>query len=549
MPHLPLPPPSARSRASSPPSPSSGRDVGALDTEMGFLSVGNTTTRPGSSSATSTLTGAAIAPSQEDDVFAYVPPSGPAALRAVSGHVPQRISPSFRAPNAFGNFEPRPDRVLQTPNARNAQGMFPPEALIFVANLSSGRTIDQLEQSCHEAFDKFGACHIFIKYDPRQHPFAFVQFENIDDANQAMSYTTDLELDGRKIRLERGKADRAVILSKKDGSPMTEAEARGVLEPYGRIELCIPADSRHLSISGMYIKFAFYLDCRDALKGHNNAKSPFTVVLAPAMEPRFHLGPDGLPKVRGFASPRSLMDAKSIFVGNLPEYATRHEVESLFQEYGSILQTNIIKKTFADGGINVFAFIEFAHPHEADRASLADHDLHGHKLRIEPKEYSSRRASRVNNENLIVHAPRYNYAGTMNKGQVYDHIASSSARQVYASTTSAPYPPPAPTLYNAQPVFNPMTQMVTPPHHNYGTHNSHAYGHGPQNNIAGMPAGPAPPSYQTPPSSSNYAQHMLPPGMFSPTPPGNNYGCGPWFANSSRYAGRERYPNEGTYYR
>lgn len=51
--------------------------------------------------------------------------------------------------------------------------------------------------------------------------------------------------------------------------------------------------------------------------------------------------------VRGFASPRSIMDAKSIFVGNLPEYTTRHEVETLFQEYGSIVQTNIIKKSFS----------------------------------------------------------------------------------------------------------------------------------------------------------------------------------------------------------
>lgn len=47
MPSLPFPPPAARSRASTPPSPSPARDMGALETEMGFLSVENTTTRSG----------------------------------------------------------------------------------------------------------------------------------------------------------------------------------------------------------------------------------------------------------------------------------------------------------------------------------------------------------------------------------------------------------------------------------------------------------------------------------------------------------------------
>lgn len=85
------------------------------------------------SSATSPLPGAAITPLRDDDVFAYAPPTGPAALRGLPGHSSQSITPSFRGPVPFGSFEPRADRVLQGPNARNAQGMFPPEALIFVA--------------------------------------------------------------------------------------------------------------------------------------------------------------------------------------------------------------------------------------------------------------------------------------------------------------------------------------------------------------------------------------------------------------------------------
>ncbi len=107
-------------------------------------------------------------------------------------------------------------------------------------------------------------------------------------------------------------------------------------------------------------------------------------------------GPNGAPMVRGFTEPRSTVDTKSIFVGNLPETVTRPELNAMFSEFGRIIQVNVIRKTFsksistlftslyrlvsdlstADGGTNVFAFIEFAYAHEADRAALAEVSIH-----------------------------------------------------------------------------------------------------------------------------------------------------------------------------
>ena len=127
-------------------------------------------------------------------------------------------------------------------------------------------------------------------------------------------------------------------------------------------------------------------------QGHPNTTSPFTLVIAPAMEPRLRAGPNGSPMVRGFHAPRSTVDTKSIFVGNLPETVTRHELETMFREFGRIIQVNVIRKNFsklnstlfpvfirsiltistADGATNVFAFIEYASCHEADRAALAE---------------------------------------------------------------------------------------------------------------------------------------------------------------------------------
>lgn len=61
-----------------------------------------------------------------------------------------------------------------------------------------------------------------------------------------------------------------MILSKTDGSPVTEAEARGILERYGPIELCVPTNTgrghEYAMAFGIYAKFAYYLDCRDALR-------------------------------------------------------------------------------------------------------------------------------------------------------------------------------------------------------------------------------------------------------------------------------------------
>ena len=45
--------------------------------------------------------------------------------------------------------------------------------------------------------------------------------------------------------------------------------------------------------------------------------------------------------------------------------------------------------------INNFAFVEFAHPHEAMRAASGEHYFHGIKLRVEAKEYSARHQARV----------------------------------------------------------------------------------------------------------------------------------------------------------
>jgi hypothetical protein len=62
----------------------------------------------------------------------------------------------------------------------------------------------------------------------------------------------------------------AVILSKKDGSVVTDIEARALLGNYGPLELIAPTEVPNQRLGstaqGMFVRFAFYLDCRDALR-------------------------------------------------------------------------------------------------------------------------------------------------------------------------------------------------------------------------------------------------------------------------------------------
>jgi hypothetical protein len=60
----------------------------------------------------------------------------PAQVSAAANQITHSIMNNFRAPAASfsgAGFLPRADRASQMPNAANAQGIFSPDALIFVA--------------------------------------------------------------------------------------------------------------------------------------------------------------------------------------------------------------------------------------------------------------------------------------------------------------------------------------------------------------------------------------------------------------------------------
>ncbi|MCJ1449600.1 MAG: hypothetical protein MMC23_010122, partial [Stictis urceolatum] len=74
-------------------------------------------------------------------------------------------------------FRPREDREVIEISGDNAQAIFPPNSCVFVANLVSTLTDEQLEFSVTRTFEQFGKVYVKIKRDPRGMPYAFCQYE------------------------------------------------------------------------------------------------------------------------------------------------------------------------------------------------------------------------------------------------------------------------------------------------------------------------------------------------------------------------------------
>ncbi|KAK5074848.1 hypothetical protein LTR51_003247 [Lithohypha guttulata] len=316
---------------------------------------------------------------------------------------------------------PRSDRLTEPITPENAQGLLPHEACVFVANLSVHRTDAQLEESVRQLFEEYGPCIIKIRRDRHKHPFAIVQYYNIEDASRAIEEGRDMIVDDRKVRTERSAArceyilrtgdtglssgSGTVILSRVGGGSVSKQEAQEELGPFGAISETSPtthSDAIHHGIpEGTYVKFVYWQDFDDCLKQYNNTSTVFRVVEAPKIEARIRLGPTPV----GFVTRRprtppstglSPTDEKSIYCGNLPEDISEAELQKLFESYGQILSCNVIRKPIMGGqGFNIFGFIEFSSKAEAKAAALVEMDIRGKRIRVERKEYSGRRLARL----------------------------------------------------------------------------------------------------------------------------------------------------------
>ncbi|KAL8922203.1 MAG: hypothetical protein Q9172_003664 [Xanthocarpia lactea] len=312
-------------------------------------------------------------------------------------------------------FKPREDRANLPLSADTAQAMLPPNACVFVANLTQSKSDDQLEHSVSDVFQAFGNVYVKIRRDSKGMPFAFCQYENVGDAQRAIAMGRGLLIDGRACRTEVAKVNRSLYLSKVTGGAIPEDEARQILSRFGAIEklwYCSQTDLEMFRLpEGVWVMFAFFQDCRDAQAGFRD--DPTYRLEQPKMPEDMrtrlnvrsgaspmHREMPRLSPARYGGSPQAAMvrratDLCSIFVGNLPPDATDDKLRELFGMYGRIAHIEIVRKPSVNAaGVNTFAFLQFHTVEEAEIAAHLFYQIDGHRLRVERKESAESLAHR-----------------------------------------------------------------------------------------------------------------------------------------------------------
>ncbi|GAQ04812.1 hypothetical protein ALT_2133 [Aspergillus lentulus] len=165
---------------------------------------------------------------------------------------------------------PRLDRQYTTITSENAQGLFPPDACIFVGNLKITLEDKDLVRDIQQTFSTFGPCHVKVKRDKRKIPTAFVQFEKVEHAVAALAENDLIKLHDRWLRIEKIKGKRTARLGHRSGLQVSPHDFETALTGRGHFESCFLEEVFFLDLGFLTtvftVTFAYIDDYRDAIK-------------------------------------------------------------------------------------------------------------------------------------------------------------------------------------------------------------------------------------------------------------------------------------------
>ncbi|KAJ5198319.1 uncharacterized protein N7498_007436 [Penicillium cinerascens] len=204
------------------------------------------------------------------------------------------------------SYPRRGDRMQEEPSAKNAQGLFSPDAL------STKIPTEQLAEDLKEVFARFGPCHVKIKQDKKKNlPGAFVQFERVADANAALGCDQCTQLHERWLRIERAKGRRTALLGLRSGAAITQHDITSALGGRGPLEAwCIESHQSGFNCwtNVGKVTFAYVDDCRDAIKANAlipSCRPPLTTLQHFSKDHSYYLSlldMDGSPLIPGSGS-------------------------------------------------------------------------------------------------------------------------------------------------------------------------------------------------------------------------------------------------------
>ncbi|EAQ89950.1 hypothetical protein CHGG_06569 [Chaetomium globosum CBS 148.51] len=368
----------------------------------------------------------------------------------------------------------------------DAQGIYPPSACVFVANLPESKDDRALEAAVTREFSQFGTVFVKIRREVKGGvagmPYAFAQYTNDNDAKVAIDEGRGIMILGRPCRTEMVKANRTFVIYSRRGDEVTIDTAREILEPYGELSKCellstqmCEAMSLPTSVLVEFAKFDPKRDLNTAVRQHDGYCIDAFDVKKKNFISRSDADEEFLRKYD--------VDRRSIFVGNLAPDTQKEEIMDLFSPVGEVLDVNVIRKPNYHGRIQPFAFVEFARADIPDQAVQNFHDtfFRGNLIKVERK-FSKHAGTprRVKSQAFSIRStttpktPRTAAAGRSpmasgNRFSGRDQTSAPPAQQGYNHPAAGPpfvpfgYPAPSPRApADGQPLLGASGLPVTP---------------------------------------------------------------------------------------
>lgn len=238
-----------------------------------------------------------------------------------------------------------------------------PSSCVFVASLLATKTDSQLCKTVTERFKSFGdITSVKVLRDQINRPYAFVQFTNDADCQEAIRHCNNSLLDGRALRCEAAKVNRTIFVSL--FRSLLYAQIEALVANYGSLDLAIASDRHGQPLDGIegqrgpsrhwFIKFTYRDDAIKAfacLSDEGNHRVEWAQNID-----------DPTPKKVNF-------DKFTIFIGQLNPTASEDDVCERFSYHGIIKDISIIHKPSSS-----YAFVTFLD--EAAAASAVAMDNH-----------------------------------------------------------------------------------------------------------------------------------------------------------------------------
>ncbi|KAL6361302.1 hypothetical protein LRP88_04769 [Fusarium phalaenopsidis] len=223
----------------------------------------------------------------------------------------------------------------------DAQSCYPPEACVFVANLSQNYDDLTLMSAVTKVFNQYGTVFVKIKRDKRQMPFGFAQYTKPEDAEKALVNLRGVEILGRPVRTERCNANLVFLVVRRNKGLVYHQEVRDLLSPFGAIAKVEDLDSatqERLGLSpAVRVRFEKFDPRRDVIKGVGD-NTAFVII---NFDFKVAQDPSERDPTDVTCMDHLERDSRSIFLGSLPAHTSDFLVRELASAGGTILNVQL----------------------------------------------------------------------------------------------------------------------------------------------------------------------------------------------------------------